>query len=130
MNGKARFQFCYSGVPKLTMVDCSILIGATGAVTSFTGNLIQSVVRNSTGFYTLTLKGPITAMLSAQGMMQSPASGLSGISSIELDNTTNMAAATPIIVIQTLDAAGAIADPADGSRILMSVFGRDSSVQY
>lgn len=121
-------QFCYSGVKMLTMIDCSILIGATGSVTSFTGNLVSSVVRNSTGFYTITLKGNLNALLAVQGVMQSPSSGLSGISSIEVDNTTNISASTPILVIQTLDAAGAIADPASGSTVFVSLFGRNSSV--
>lgn len=115
----------------MTAIDCIITIGGTGAVSASSGVLVNSVTRLSTGLYRLNLKGNLNAFLGVSGCMVSQNGGLSGISSIEAldssptDLTSNSA---PTFTIKTLDAAGALADPASGSKVCVQIIGRNSSV--
>ena len=54
------------------MIDATILIGATGAVTSFVGSTIASVTRVSTGVYKIKAQSGtnFTKLFSAVGSMQ------------------------------------------------------------
>ncbi len=61
MANKRLYQFLFSPNPMLTEADASVLIGSTGAVTSASGNLIQSVTRTGVGTYRITLKQPFNA---------------------------------------------------------------------
>jgi len=100
------------------MLDCSILIGASGAVTSFTGPTISSVSQSSTGVYVVTFMDNYPGLISAQGSMQSPSSGLSGIGQIEIQNAPNAAvSAFPqgSLTVTCLNNSGAAANPASGS---------------
>lgn len=123
----------YSMHKEPVMLTATILIGATGAVTSFVGSAILSVVRNGTGLYTITAE-PLTnftRLYSAQGTMVSPPSGLSGILGVEVQNAPNTSVATitgATIQIKTLDAAGALANPASGSSINVMMILSNSSV--
>ena len=102
------------------LVDCTIQIGASGVVTSFTSSLVASVAHTSTGVYTITLQDPYSSVLSISGSMQSPASGLSGIVAVEGQNApnTNISSLTaPTIAVKTLSDADALADPASGSAL-------------
>lgn len=115
------------------MMDTTILIGATGAVTSFVGSAIQSVVRNGTGLYTITMQANtnFTRLYAAMGSMQSPVSGLSGVLAIEIQNAPNASVATKagaILQVKTLDAAGALVDPASGASINVLMILSNSSV--
>lgn len=114
-------------------ITATIQIGATGAVSSFVGSAVQSVVRNSTGSYTIALQPQtnIARLISGQGSMQSPPSGLSGILGIEFQNAPNASVSSlvaPSITVKTLDAAGALADPASGSALNVQIIGNMSSV--
>lgn len=113
-------------------VNTSIVIGSTGAVTSFAGTLTSSVVRVSTGIYTINLMDPYFACMFASGAMQSPSSGLSGISSIEIQNSPSTSVAnfpSPSLTIKCLGPSGAVADPASGSTITIASFMNLSSVK-
>jgi hypothetical protein len=113
------------------MVDCSILIGATGAVTSIKGPLVSSVTRMSTGIYKVNLTDAFNNLFMAMGSCASPSSGLSGIATIEIANAqaAQVSTSTPSITIKTLDAAGALADPASGSTVSMLAYLSNSSIQ-
>ncbi len=113
-------------------VTTNITIGATGAVSSNTStNVVTSVTRTSTGIYVLHLAETYNAAINIMGSVQSPVSGLSGISTIEPGNapSTSVAAASPTITIKTLDAAGALADPASGSVVSIVALLNNSSVR-
>ncbi len=123
----------YSMHVKPVMLTATVLIGATGAVTSFVGSAIQSVTRISTGIYEITAQSQtnFTRLYSAQGSMQSPSSGLSGILAVEVQNAPNTSVATStgaVMRVKTLDAAGALADPASGSSLNVMMMLSDSSV--
>lgn len=114
-------------------MDTTIQIGATGAVASFVGSGVQSVTRNGTGLYTIKMQQQtnFSKLFSANGSMQSPPSGLSGILGIEIQNAPNASVANITgmsLQIKTLDAAGALADPASGSAINVLMIMSNSSV--
>lgn len=114
------------------MVNTNILIGSTGAVTSSTSTtMITSVTRSSTGIYVLHLADTYNSAISVSASMQSPNSGLSGILGVECGNAPSTSVATfstPTITIKTLDAAGALANPASGSTISVTALLSNSSV--
>lgn len=114
------------------MLNASIVItGGSGAVASSSGTTIKSVVRNSIGNYTITFQDPYASVLAAHASMISPVSGLSGILGIEIGNapSTSIQVITGgSIVVKTLDAAGALANPAAGSTINVVVIANNSKV--
>jgi hypothetical protein len=123
----------YSMYVKPIMVTCTISIGATGAVTAFKGAMVKSVTRNSIGTYTVLFQDRtgFARTLHAEGAMRSPVSGLSGISTVEIQNnpTATMSVASGgSILIKTLSAAGALADPVTGSVVSLLIIADDSSV--
>ncbi len=56
MANDKKYQFLYSKVPMLSMVDCQVQFGTAGAVTSFTGAGVLSVTLLTTGIYKFILK--------------------------------------------------------------------------
>lgn len=114
------------------IVNTNILIGATGAVTSSTSTtMVTSVTRTSTGIYVLHLADSYNSAISVSASMQSPSSGLSGILGVECGNAPSTSVAilaAPVITIKTLDAAGALADPASGSTISVTALLSNSTV--
>lgn len=117
------------------MVTTNIVIGASGAVTSFSqASLIASVVHTSTGVYTVTMQpqNNVNAVICPLASLQSPASGLSGVSTVEFGNapsTTMAVSATPTIVMKCLSPAGTVVNPASGSTLSMMVICNNSSVK-
>lgn len=114
------------------ILDCTITIGATGAVASFVGSAIASVVRNSTGIYKINMQDNYSGLYMAIGSAQSPVSGLSGVLGVETQNAPNAAVqllSAPSLIVKTLDAAGALVDPASGSKISVIMYLSNSSVQ-
>jgi len=123
----------YSMHVKPVMLSCTVQIGATGAVTSFGGSAIQSVTRLGTGLYQIKAQANtnFTRLFSAMGSMQSPVSGLSGISSVEIQNAPTASVQTAsgmVLTVKTLSAAGTLADPATGSALNVMMILSDSSV--
>lgn len=114
------------------VVDCTVAIGSTGAVSSVKGPIVSTVTRVSTGIYRLNLQNSFTGTFACVASMQSPSSGLSGIMQIETQNSpnTNVTSTTaPSITVKTLNAAGALADPASGSSLNVLVYLSNSSIQ-
>lgn len=113
-----------------TIINTNITIGATGAVVSNTStSVVTSVTRLGTGIYRLNMAEPFNVMLYAQGSAQSPASGLSGVLAIEIQNAPTAAVKASTLTIKTLDAAGALVDPASGSVISVMAMMNNSSVK-
>ena len=123
----------YSMHVKPVIVDVKITIGALGAVTSFSGAMVQSVVRTSQGLYKIKLQNltNFTKVYTTQGCMESPATGLSGIIAIEVQNapsTSMKISSGGEISIKTIGAAAALSDPASGSVIDVLIIASDSGV--
>lgn len=128
----------YSMHVKPVFVDCSITIGASGAVASFVGSMVQSVTKQvAAGTYLIKLQ-PATSfskLFFASGSAQSPASGLSGVLGIEIQNAPNTSIAINSgdaggaeLTIKCLDPAGALVNPVSGSVINAIMIVSDSSV--
>ena len=114
------------------MLDCTITIGAAGAVASIAGACILSVTRTGTGLYQINLQDNYALLLGAHASMQSPAAGLSGIAAVEIQNNPSAAVAvlaTPVMIIKTISPAGALADPANGSSINVIMMMSNSSLK-
>lgn len=113
------------------MIDAIINIGAAGAVSSTTGAMVTSVTHVSTGTYKINLSNNFNKLLSVQGSMTSASGGLSGILAVEVKNAQNtqvQSLTAPSVTIKTLDAAGVLADPANGSSINVMIYLSNSSV--
>lgn len=115
------------------MMNVTVQIGLGGTVQSMVGSGIQSVTRLSIGTYKIKMQAAtnFTRLYAAEGSMQSPPAGLSGISSIEVQNAPNASVAIAAggeLTIKTLSPAGALADPASGSAINILMILSNSSV--
>lgn len=115
-----------------TIIQTNITIGGTGAVVSNSvSTMVSSVTRSSTGVYVLHLAQNYNKALSVIGSMQSASGGLSGILAVECQNAPSASVqslSAPAITIRTLDAAGALANPASGSVISITAILSNSSV--
>lgn len=115
------------------MLNCTIQIGATGAVSSFTGSTVASVTRVSTGIYKIKLQAQTNfpKLLFAAGSAQSAAAALSGVGQVEIQNDPNTSAQTADgaeLTIKALDFAGAVVDPVSGSALNILMLFNNSSV--
>ena len=122
----------YSMGVKPVIVNANITIGSAGAVTSFTGAMINSVTLSSTGTYVISLSNNFSGLHYAAGSMQSPASGVSGIVAVEVQNSPNTNItnlANPTLTVKTLSASDALANPASGSVLSVIMYLSDSSIQ-
>lgn len=123
----------YSMHVQPVFMDCTILIGATGAVTSFVGSGILAVTRTSQGIYKIKMQPQTNfpKLFFAAGSAQSASGGLSGVLGIEIQNAPNASVATTSggeLTIKCLDAAGAVVNPASGSSINVFMVLSNSSV--
>lgn len=114
-------------------INITVQIGAAGAVSSISGAAVASVTRMSLGVYKIKMQAQTSfpKLLSASSSMQSPSSGLSGILGVEIQNAPNASAATASgaeLTVKTLDAAGALANPASGSALNVLMIFNNSSV--
>lgn len=68
------YQFLYSKVAGLTYVNCAITIGSSGAVTSFSGNLVSSVTlpTNAVGQYQINLNDMYNAVVDYHFALKGP----------------------------------------------------------
>lgn len=115
------------------MVTATAQIGASGAVTSFVGSMVQSITRTAAGTYKVTLQpgSNFTRVYYAAGSMQSAPGGLSGAPDVEIQNAPNTPIAvnaTPSITMKTLNPAGAATDPVSGSALNVLLILSNSSV--
>lgn len=133
-NWLSQKQFSMHAMP--VHISATAQIGAVGAVSSFVGACVSNFARVSIGRYRITMQADCVfpKLLCAQGSMQSASGGLSGIVAIEIQNAPNASVSSAVspnggvIDIRCLDAAGALADPASGSAINMSMIFSNSSV--
>lgn len=122
----------YSMGVKPVIVNANVTIGASGAVSSFTGAMINSVTQSSTGVYTISLSNNFSGLHMAMGSLQSPPSGLSGIVAVEIQNSPNTnvtSLPTPQITVKTLNSSDTLANPASGSVLSVMLYLSDSSIQ-
>lgn len=122
----------YSMHVKPVLIDVKITIGAAGAVASFSGAMVQSVVRTSTGLYKIKMQAQTSfaKVYSVQATMQSPAVGLSNVTKVEVQNlpsSTMSINSGGELTIKTV-VAGALGDPTAGSAISVLVIASDSGV--
>jgi len=119
------------------LMDCTIQIGASGAVSSYVGSAIASIAKQTdAGTYLITFQAQTNfpRLLFASGSAQSAAGGLSGVSTIEIQNAPNASVVlnTPTtggqLTIKCLDAAGALVNPVSGSAINVLMLLGNSSV--
>lgn len=114
------------------LVDAKIVIGASGAVSSFSGSMVSSVTRVSQGIYQINMANNFASSLAIRGSMHSPSSGLSGIMAVEIQNNASSSVSSlsaPSLTVKTLDVTGALADPASGSTVDVLMFLNNSQVK-
>ena len=126
-------KYLYSMHAMPVMITATAQIGATGAVTSSVGSMVASLARISTGLYEITMdpNTSFSRLYFASGSAQSPVSGLSGVSTVEIQNAPNASVSTPGAMklrVKCLDAAGALVDPATGSALNILAIVSNSSV--
>jgi hypothetical protein len=123
----------YSMHVKPVIINATAQIGAAGAVSSYVGSAVSAVTKSATGIYKVKCQSQtnFSKLFFAQGSMQSPAIGLSGIATIEIQNAPDASVAISggaELTVKCLDAAGALADPASGSALNIMMMCSDSSV--
>lgn len=121
------FQFRYSYERDVCEIMAKITIGASGAPTLTQAKGIVSMVRNSAGNYTLTLKDNYYLFLNAEASFISgssaPAAPFLNVVSEQVSNATS-----PQVVLQFRDlAAAAATDPASGEVVLLKLSLRSAS---
>jgi hypothetical protein len=115
------------------LVTATAQIGASGAVSSKVGSMVQSFTHEAPGVYKIKCQTNtgFSRLYFAQASIQSPTIGLSGIVGIEIQNDPNTSVAQASgaeLTVKCLDAAGALADPADGSALNVMMICSNSSV--
>lgn len=120
-----QFQFRYSYERDLTDVQAKVTIGTTGAPTLTLAKGVLSMTRNSAGNYTIVLKDRQYLLTDVKASFISgssaPAAPDVNVVSEQVNN------ATPSLIIQCRDIAGAAADPASGEVMLLHIQVRSSS---
>ncbi len=116
------------------MITATAQIGASGAVSSFVGSMVQSVAKQvAVGTYLIKCQSGtnFSRLYAAMGSMQSASGGLSGVSTIEIQNDPNSSmdeASGAELIVKCLDAAGALVNPASGSALNVLIIASNSSV--
>ena len=125
------YQFLYSKQAMLTLIEGKIVIGASGAVSSFVGSGVASVTQTATGQYSIQLSESYNLFLQAELSKQSPAPGTPTGVSVEIASDPNpgITSTTPVVAIQCFNSSGSLASPASGSAIGFTLLLRNSSVK-
>lgn len=127
MANRRLFQFRYSYERDLVDIYARVVIGASGAVTSYSGKGIASVVKEATaGQYTINLQDNFNLLMDVSLMSQN-ASGISlaPIVGILADNISSSTA--PGVTIQMATEAGVAGNPASGDVLLIKISARNAS---
>jgi hypothetical protein len=100
-----------------------VSIGASGAPTLVRGLGVASIARNSQGLYTITLQDKYNRLMHAHvAILSASAQDLDAqLQSEDVDNAKT-------IVVRTQDSAAAVQDPSSGSRLLIRIEVKNSSV--
>lgn len=126
MANRTFYQFRQSYERELVDVYCTIVIGASGAVTSATGAGILSVVKEATaGQYTINLQDNFNALRDVRVVTRN-AAGISaaGAMGIVLDQVSS--ATAPLVRIQMANA-GVATNPASADVLLLHITVKNSS---
>lgn len=122
-------QFLFGFNHMLTFLQGNVAIGASGAVGALQGSGISSVVKNSTGNYTIVLEDKYMKFLS--GDFKFVSATFSGVHAVEIVNANidaNVQDGTGINIV-CYDASGVAANPASGSVLYFNFMLRNSSVK-
>lgn len=99
-------------------IYAKFIAGATGAVSSFKGAGVKSVVRNSTGNYTITLSATFQRLLMVSGIVSSATAKNVGIQLFGTPaNVQTNFLANGTVTVQLTDNTGAAVDPANGDHV-------------
>lgn len=108
-----------SGESYVNDVYLGFTSGASGAVpTTLTrSNGITSVVRNSTGNYTVTFDDSWVALVDFSGFVNQASYSASGAVHVRIKADALATVATHTVTIETVTAAGAVVDMASGDKL-------------
>lgn len=126
-NFRYRSQFNFSWSAKPVTLRAVISIGASGApsIVANTSMGIASVVRNSTGDYTIALSHAYGSLMSVKHIFNSGASAPAAPGMYIKANSVSSATAPSIEVVT--NAAGTAADPASGEILYVEIELNESS---
>lgn len=115
------------------LITATAQIGASGAVSSYVGSAVESIVKVSTGIYKMKCQSQtdFSRLFFAAGSMQSASGSLSGVSTVEIQYNPNASVAISggaELTVKCLDAAGALVNPASGSALNIMMIASNSSV--
>lgn len=123
-------QFSYFFERNVVTIFAKALIGASGAVTSFKGGGLASVVKESTaGQYLITLSDKYNQLLKVEGAVVHAT--ISGVAAVQvLENPASIQAdflADKTFKIQCVDYTGAAVNPPSGAQIELEIKVRNST---
>lgn len=110
---------------------CTVTLGATGAVSSFSGKGVTSVTRNSAGNYTIVLQDKYVSLLKSNASIRGTASTgtpTAGKAMAAVPFNPVVGNNTNSIQVQCLDAAAAAADATDNWFLEFELAYKDSLV--
>ncbi len=124
-SSKIKFQFRYSYERDLIDTQAKVSIAGSGAPTLDQAKGIASITHNSTGNYTVVMQERTFLLMDVKASFISgasaPAAPIVNVVSEQVNN------ATPSLIIQCRDLAGAAADPASGEVMLLHIQCRSAS---
>lgn len=118
------FQFSYSYERDLVRMPIKVSIGSSGAPTLSQAKGISSIVRNSAGNYTITLKDNFNLLMALHARF---ISGSSAPAAPGVNIVSESVSSSKQVIIQCRDLAGAAADPASGEVMLLELVMRNAS---
>ncbi len=122
------FQFRYSLQRDIVELALKATIGASGAVTLSTTDSkgISSIVKETAaGQYTINLQDGYAALMHVSAIVLDPSPSTAPIMQVISEQVSSLTA--PKLVIQALDPAGAAANMASGSTLLVKIMLRNAS---
>lgn len=121
------FQFRYSLQREIVELTCKASIGASGAVTisSTDAKGITSITKESAdGQYTIRLQDSYMALMHVSAIIMDASPSSAPI--VQLISEQVATSSLPKLVIQCLDPAGAAANPASGSTLMVKIMLRNA----
>jgi len=112
---------------EIKIIEGSVVIGATGAVGTVLGLGVDSITRNATGNYTITLEDAYNRLVGLSTFFSGTTE--SAVFSVQVDDATPQASIkSKDIILQCYDAAGSDVDPAQTVLMHFSLLLRNSSL--
>jgi hypothetical protein len=127
MANRQLFQFRYSYERDLVDIYVEVLIGASGAVTSFVGKGVSSVVKETgAGLYTINLQDNFNKLMDMSYSVQN-ATGISAAPIMGIDVNSIDSNTAPLITVQLVDETLTAANPASGDVLRFKITARNAS---